>query len=183
MAKFITILMLFILAFAGTILGALSLTGNLNQETLKKLMGKQEPAVALEAVEKADEVGEKALSLKKREEEVEAKAAQLKAQEDRLKELIQQNEELRDEVSQLIAQMSTSLDEADAAKQAQLQEVSKSLEKMKAKQAALTIETWTPEDAARVLLLMGERQRGAILDGLDPEIASRFLQAIQKLGT
>jgi len=176
------ILGLFLLAVASfllTLLGAMAATGNLSGEQLSKIFAKEE-ATPVAPLEKPDDLDPILRALSKREEAIKGREAELREWEERLKLRERDLEELGDELRQAHTQFVASLDEADADYALRIEEASKTLGKMKPKNAAEVLKEWPPEDGARILMGVDERNRGKILDELDPDRAALFLRALQE---
>ena len=169
-------LVLALLPFALTLVGMLAYTGNLNKEGLDKLLGRNQPEVAVETALEPDDLSETAKALHEREEAIAARERDLEQQQQRLSETQSQMEELRGTLEELIAQLTKTADTIDADEATRLQDVAKSLGGMKADQAAILLEEWTPEQGARLLQLIPERSRGKILDKMNEKIAADFLK-------
>ncbi|MCC6486806.1 MAG: hypothetical protein IT364_04840 [Candidatus Hydrogenedentes bacterium] len=168
-----------LLSFALALVGLMAYSGSLNKEGLDKLLGHKPPAApAAPAEPGADDLSATAKALKEREEELDAREDELKLQQQRLEDTQSQMEELRGTLQELIAQLTESADLRDANEEARLKAVADSLAGMKPQQAALALEQWPPSQAAQLLLLVEDRVRGKILDGVNQDKAAEILKAM-----
>lgn len=177
------IILLVLLVFAGSLAGFMYMAGGFTKEGLQKLLG-VEPVQTAEATPPAstEQIPELLKAIKEREAELDEREAVLKAEEARVNEQRAQLVELRTTLSALVAEATKTMDEAEASKRQQLQNVALSLSAMEPENAADAIGSWAPEDAAIVLqLIEEERQRGAILDSLEPDQAASVLRAMQEV--
>jgi flagellar motility protein MotE (MotC chaperone) len=177
--KILGVFLLAIASFLLTLLGAMALTGNLSKEQLSKLFAGEEPAPATPQ-EEPDDLDPILKALSGREEEIKERETELREWEGRLKLRERDLEELADELRLAHTQFVASLDEADADYAERIAEASKTLGKMKPKNAAEVLKAWPPEDGARILMGVDDRSRGKILDELDPDKAALFLRALQE---
>jgi len=161
---------------------AIYLSGALTQEGLRKLLDVEPaPVETTDAPASEVQIPEVVKALNEREADLDAREAALKTETARLEESRAQLEELRAVLRDLVADASSSLDQADAGKQARLQNVAMSLAAMKGPQAAEAISSWAPEDAAVVLQMIEKRARGKILDSLTPDQAAAILRAMESV--
>jgi len=178
--KAIVYLLLALLSFGLTLAGMLAVTGNLNQEGLDKLLGRNQPDAPEATAPEPDELSQTAKALREREDAIAARERELEQQQERLAETQTQMEELRSTLEDLIAQLTKTVDTIDAGEMTQLQEVANSLGSMKEDQAAMVLEEWAPEKGARLLQLIDARKRGKILDKMDERKASEFLREMSE---
>lgn len=168
-----------LLSFVLALVGLMAYSGSLNKEGLEKLLGREQPAAPIAPAEPgADDLSATANALKEREEELAAREAEIKLEQQRLEDTQAQMEELRGTLQELIAQLTESADLRDANEEARLKAVADSLAGMKPQQAALALEQWPPSQAAQLLLLVEDRVRGKILDGVKQDKAAEILKAM-----
>jgi flagellar motility protein MotE (MotC chaperone) len=180
MIRIVGLLILFVLAFAGTLAGVLAATGNLTPEAIDRFLGRGEESVVVEE-SGPDEYALLADALKEREAKIAEREAAVRKEQARLETLQTETAAVRDDLNQLVTQLTDLLDEADAEVEQHFKDTATSISEMKADAAAEALQDWPSEDAARILLLIEEGQRGKILDKLNPMVASAFLQAIRDL--
>ena len=169
-----------LVTFLLTLVGLLAMSGNLTADSLAKILGTAPAPVAAAVDEPKDDLVGYAAELKKREDELAEREAQLQKDEKRLFEAQSQMEELRGALQQMLLQISQSADETEATRSQRLTSVAESLGGMKPAQAAKALEGWNPQDGAALLRLIDERARGKILDSMDPEKTTAFLQAMKE---
>lgn len=175
--KALVIALAAIAAFAAAALVPLHLSGNLNKEGIERIFGKEPPPAP---AEEADTVSQDPLTdaLKKKEESLKAREEELRQKEEQVKKMTADLEALRSDIATMQAQMEEKLSQEDAAQAERLQTVAQSLSKMKPANAAASLESWDPKEAATVLKLVKERERGRILDAMGDK-AAPLLRALQ----
>ena len=176
--KTIGLLALTALVFVGTLAAALAVTGNLSREGFERILSGPPPAeIAAPAV---DEISPVLRALREREEALAQREAEAARQEEMLR--IQQRDldQMRIELADTLAKLKESLDAADEQRDERLAEVAKSFAAMRARNAAEALQGWPTEDAADVLRRVREKERGRILDEMDPAKASMILRSIQE---
>lgn len=174
-------------SFAGAVVGPLALSGNLNQEGLNKLLGKAPaaPAAGEAGAPGADgtvvqgDVEPLAAALKAREEEIARREEEVRKQEEVLRKMMTDLDTMRDDLATMQTQIDEKINKEDDARKERMQEVALSLAKMKPANAAASLESWSAEDAAAVLRLVKDRERGKILDAMG-EKAAPLLQVLQQ---
>lgn len=172
-------------AFLITLMVPVALSGNLSMETLNRIIGreaadkKSEPATP---VEEPDDIDPLVKALKAREEKVAQREAELAKEAARLDQDKAHVKELVGELEQILAQITQSLDTADANREKQIGEVAKSFASMKPKNAAQALETLPAEDAIAYLKYIKEKDRGKILDEMQPDKVAVLLQMLQERG-
>jgi flagellar motility protein MotE (MotC chaperone) len=178
MIKFFGLILLAALVFVGTLAGALAATGNLSQEAIERLV--KGPAESEAAPAPIDEAGPVLQALKKREEGLKQREAEVARNEELQR--IQQSDldGMKSEISEMLSQIKTSLETVDEKRDEQLTEVANSFAAMKARNAAEALEAWPAEDAADILRRVDEKDRGKILDEMEPTKASMILRNIQQ---
>lgn len=181
--KWIGILVVAVLFFAGSLAGLLAFNGNLSKEGLEKLRHpktaeqKAEAGAASDAPE--DESSALAQALKQRAEELDKREAKLREEEERIKKARTDLESLRAEVQSVQTQISASVKTVDSDRQKRMADVALSLSKMKASNAAETLKTWPVQDAVGVLRLVKDKERAKILDAMPPEQSAALLMELQ----
>jgi len=166
MGKIIAIAALSIAAFALGIVGPMALTGNLNKDTLDKLMGKES---MLPEVEEVDDSGPLLAELKRERERLIAWEAELKNRDGLLVLREQEVFSSLDELEEIQKEVNATLDELDSKQEEGIKNVATSLSSMKPAEAAEDLESMTPEDAARLLPQIEDRKRGKILDAMEDQ--------------
>ena len=167
-----------LVAFVLTLVGAMFFTGNLSQEGFDRLLGTEEPAPAVSEPE--DDLDPLLKALKSREETVRDGEKDLEARQKNLEIRERDVETMLKDVTQVLEQLTDSLDETDADHEKLLVETAKSIEGMKAKNAAEVLGEIPIEDAAQLLLRIKDRDRGKILDEMDPEQTAQIIQILQR---
>jgi len=176
-----------LISFAACLALVLAATGNLNQETLSRLMGGEAALPAgteAEPVTPADELGSLADRLKQKE-------AELLAREDALDQREAQINERETNLQQLIAQMETlkadidtTIENREKERTVRLEAIAVRMGAMKADKASQVLKELAdenPEDAARVFNLIQTEEAAKILDALDPSDATRILRELKRL--
>jgi len=181
MMRIIGLIVLALTAFALTLVAALALSGNLNKEKLQQAFQKDTENVIPE--EEPDPVAPWAQALKEKEEALNKREAELKEREAQLERERQGLIELKSELTAIQSRIDESLQATDTEQQAKRQEVADSLSKMKPANAAKILDDWVPDEAAEVLRLIQEKDRGKILDSLvlvNASKAAEILRIIQE---
>lgn len=181
--KIVAIVLAAVIAFAGTLALILALTGNLNAEGFNRIVhGPPPPPERPE--DQPDGLLEIAAALNEREMKLEEEKKALQQERKQLEMLQRQNGELRAELEQLVAQLTDMLDTADADQQERIQAAAATLAAMDSEKAASALKEWTPEQVAKILLLMDEEVRGEILNEMDtgdgPSKAGIVLDVLQQ---
>jgi len=188
MVKVIAIIVLAVLSFCGTLLGLMAVSGHLSKEQLKKVVAPQKTAEEKTSEEKEaeapkDEAEPLARALQARDEELKRREEKVHEDEARLKKMQADLDTLRTDVlrieTKIESDMKTSVAATDEADKARLQDVAKSMGKMKPTNAIEIMKEWTPQEAAALMRLLKEKERVKILDAMPPEKAASILQALQ----
>ena len=177
MIKVVGIIVLALVAFFVAVITPLALTGNLNRDTMSRLMGGEE-AVPTPAVEDAS--SQLAQDLNAREVKLEDWESELETRQTRLDQRERELDATLDQITDRQDELYAKLDELDAEHLQALQDVAKTMAAMDEKNAAADLEVMTPEDAARLLPLIKERPRGKILDEMDEEKRAKIIQLMQE---
>lgn len=154
-----------VIAFLAAILVPLAMSGNLNSESLERLLGREpEPSTI---VEEKDPLGPLAQKLQERERALDTfeqslneRAARLDQREREIDETLEQIEEIQDRIGQ-------QMDEMDAERQERIGKLADMIGAMDPREAAEDLEALSPEDAAEVLILVKDRTAGSILDEME----------------
>ncbi|MCX5771197.1 MAG: hypothetical protein NTZ09_13140 [Candidatus Hydrogenedentes bacterium] len=178
MGKFLVFL-LALIVFAAALLVPVALTGNLNQQGFDKIFKKGEaaPPVAAPAPDPATPL---LRAIKQQRDELGKREAKVREDEQRLQTMQSDLEQLRDELQGILEQIQAKLTEEDTDQQQRLAEVAQSLSKMKPRNAADTLKTFSATEAAGVLRLVKDRDRTKILDSMDQDQAALILKTIQE---
>jgi flagellar motility protein MotE (MotC chaperone) len=177
MIKAIGLFVLAVLAFAGTLAATLAATGNLSQEALERLVKGETPQAVVAPV---DEAGPVLQALKEREQTLARREADISRKEEILRIQESDLEAMKSEVEETLAQIKTSLESVDEKRDEQLTQVADSFAAMKASNAAEALQNWPAQDAADILRRVKEKDRGKILDEMEPTKASMILRSIQE---
>jgi len=175
--RIVGIILAAVVVFLAAILVPLALTGNLNADALKRLIGAQAPAPS--PVEEPEPAGPLTTKYKEEQERLRAWEAQLDEREKRLDQQELQLEEMRTEVTKIQEEVNAALGVVDQQQAEALQLTAKTMEKMDPQQAAIDLAGMKPEEAAKIAPLISDRLRGAIFDEMDPKPRAELLAAIQ----
>jgi len=178
MGKFLVFL-LALLVFAAALLVPVALSGNLNQQGFEKIFKKEEaaPPVAAPAPDPATPL---LRAIKQQRENLDKREAKVREDEQRLQTMQADLDQLRDELQDILEQIQAKLSEEDTAQQQRLTEVALTLSKMKPRNAAETLKTFSAAEAAGVLRLVKDRERTKILDSMDQDQAALILKTLQE---
>lgn len=180
MAKILVALLLALLAFVGTLLGALAATGNLSKEGFDKILNRGEPEPAAAGAASQEQLDPLLKAIEERETRLKEKAEALEKRAEQLDIRERDLEELREELQRVYTQFTESLDQADATHEERLRDVAKSLAGMSPENAAQVLQEWPPSEAARILRDVDEGDRGDILDEMEADKAALILRALQE---
>lgn len=179
--KLIAVLLIALFCFAGSLAGLLAYSGNLSKEGIGKVL--RPKTSDTKTAETQDETGDEssalAHALKQREEELDQRETKIREEEERIKKSRTDLEALRTEVQAMQTQIAASVKAVDADRKKRMEDVALSLGKMKATNAAKTVESWPVEDAVGILRFLKEKERAKILDAMPPEQASALLLGLQ----
>ncbi len=174
--KLIGYILLGIVSFALTVFGLVAATGNL--PNLQKIF-KGEVAEK-KVVEEPDELDQLARELKAREERLTEQEAKLSREEEQLKQRQQELDDTLSKLEDISGQIQESIGEADADREERLKVTAESYAAMKAANAAEALKDWPAEDAANILRLIKDKDRGKILDQMEPRQAALILRTLQE---
>jgi flagellar motility protein MotE (MotC chaperone) len=184
--KYIILGILSLALFAGTIAGALYFTGNLNEESLQRVLGREVAPDPDAPPAASTSVGPLAEALREKEQEIAEREAALAERERQVAIRIEEISRLQAKLEELQDELDTSMDNADTARQERIRVQAISIAAMKAQNAAQLLMSFSPEEAADILYfesggksIIDTRAQGAILDALDTDFATSLLRAHQ----
>jgi type VI secretion system protein VasG len=171
-----------LISFSLTLVLALYLSGNLNQDALNRLLNREVALdTELEATATADLVGPLARELKQREENILVKEQQLAEREKQIVASQEGLQKLKDNLESIQSDINTSLEDKEKSRQLSLKTQAMTLSGMKAEKAAKSLELMTPEEAAEVLkLIEKDKDRSKIMNELGSDFATRVFRAFQE---
>lgn len=178
MLRIIGVLAIAVLAFAGTLVATLAISGNLNRDALDRLMGDAPPTEA--PAVKQDAIGPVARKLQEDRVALDKRAEQLDARESRIEGRERQLQQTLKEIEDLQRQIGTNLEAIDQEQRARMETLAKSIASMDKQKAAQTLEDQDPEAAAAILLLMKDKDRGKIMNELEPRRRTLIVQIMQE---
>lgn len=153
-----------------------AVTGKLNEDTIRQLLGREEAAAI---PRKEDALGPLAEKLRAEQMRLEDWDAELAEEDSRLTQRERVVDETLAQVTEIQTEISAAMDTLDQEQVAAIETIAKSLAAMDEKNAATDLEAMTPEEAARILPIIKERNRGKILDAMSAEKRSTILQVQQ----
>ena len=178
--KTVALAALFIVSFAAALVTATALTGNLSKEGIARLV-KGAPEVTAAPTEPADDLGPLTRALRAREEELAKREAAVKQREERVSQMEADLGQLRTEILEIQQQIQQAIDGEETNREKRVTEVATSLSAMKPDKAAKALDGWPDiADAADVLRRIKDRDRGKILDAMEPEKAALLLRKLQE---
>ena len=178
MIKTLGLFLLAAMVFVATLAAALAATGNLSPDALQRLVKGQ--TASQKAPVPVDEAGPVLQALKQREQALKEREAEISRREEMQRIQERDLEQTKSEVTELLAQIQASLATVDEKRDEQLTEVANSFAAMKARNAAEALQAWPAEDAANILSRVKDKERGKILDEMEPTKASMILRNIQQ---
>jgi flagellar motility protein MotE (MotC chaperone) len=185
--KIVLIVLGAVTVFTLTLVGMLAATGNLNQDALDRLMGKE--------VEAAGEAGHGAggehaateepvdpitKQIMKQREELASKERELKDYEQQLNQRAAELDALYQQVQTAKQEFEASVGAADAARQMEIEAVANTVSNMKPAAAAERLENMPIPDMVAVLRAVKDKNRGKIVEAMSPETASEVLRKMQE---
>jgi flagellar motility protein MotE (MotC chaperone) len=174
MIKLIVYVLIPLIAFATTVVACLALTGNLSKEQILKIVGKA-PAAEQAGEAPKEEADPYLRALQQREDALKKREAKLQESEAQIKKSQTDLDQLKTELEAVQKQIGDTLKNEDADAQKRISDVALSLSKMKPTNAAKTLDSWEAPDAAKVLRMVKDKERGKILDAMTPEKAATIL--------
>jgi flagellar motility protein MotE (MotC chaperone) len=178
MLKLVGMLVLFLVAFASTLVGLLAATGNLSQESLEAMLGKAQSSKG--GVTGAEDVDSLTMQLKAERQRVREREEELDRREKRLKMLQRDIEERRTELSSLLDEVKQGVSADEQNQDERLQDVVETVEGMESEKAAEVLGEWPVDEAAQILGLLNEKARGSILDAMDTDQVILILRALRE---
>lgn len=183
--RIVLILLISIISFLGTLVGALAITGNFSKESLERLI-KGEKTVSsqipsLNRNTSEEEIISLVERIKKKEEELKKKEAELTKKEQELKNISQQLQEIQNKVESAQNEIAKKFGEDLQDKEKRLQTIAITLAEMKPDKAAERLKTMSPDEIAEILSYVKPKERGKIVEALDAQLASQVLQSLQKV--
>jgi flagellar motility protein MotE (MotC chaperone) len=179
MLRLILFLVLALLAFVGALAAMLALTGNLNQESLSRIINREE-ALPPEPVQQEDSLGVLAAQLKAKEAELAAREEELDEQEKQIETRLQELQALQRQIEETSLQLQGVIDETDEEREQRMTTVATTVSAMKPDKAALALQGLPDDEVADILRKVKDKDRGKIVDAMDAERASRVLQELQQ---
>jgi flagellar motility protein MotE (MotC chaperone) len=176
--KIVAVIILAVIAFFGTVVGALFLSGNLSEESLNKLFTKKFSGMTpSEVVEDLDTITSE---LKKREGELKRREGELAQAETRLEIERTNLQELFTSLQNILKDIDASLADVDQGSQERLKALADTVGSMDAASAAKVLDELSPDEAATILLgIEKERTRATILDEMEPKTAVEVIRVLQ----
>jgi flagellar motility protein MotE (MotC chaperone) len=177
--KFALFFLLAVLSFIGTLALILFLTGNLNKAALERALS-QEPDFATAAGDAPDSLRSLADEFKKKEQELLKRELRLKEKEAQLGKRELELEDLKKEIETMQSEIQQTLGEEEEARKARIETVAITVAAMKADAAAAALKGMEVEEVAEILKkIPKEKDRGKIVEAMEPERATRVLSALQ----
>jgi flagellar motility protein MotE (MotC chaperone) len=177
--KYVLYGVLALLSFAGSMVLALALTGNLNKEALDRLMQK-EPEMSVPAPSPTDTIGPLTQQIKKKEEQLKQREQELSERESQLNQREAGLKQLQTQLEGIQKEISGTLESAEAERNLRVQTVALTLAQMKPDKAAKSLESMPVEDVAAILAQVKDKDRGKIVEAMDPQTATKVLRALQE---
>ena len=177
MKKLIPLIVLALLSFAGTMAALIAVTGEF--ENVKKLV-RGEPVTEPAAEEGPDALEQWTGELRERETALAEEEARLQEEEERQQRRLEEMEDILKRMEEIQGQVQGAVATSDAEQQTRMKEVADSYAAMSPEKAAEALKEWPTEEAAGILRLIKERDRGKILDKLEPSEAGRILRALKE---
>lgn len=184
MMRLFLIVMLAIISFIGTLIGALALTGNLSGDSLSKLVSPvsvpQNVTVPRPNIQE-DSIATLIEQIKKKEELLKQKEEEIKKKEEEIKTKTQELQQMQSKIETVQKELSSKLEGDKKEKAVQMQTIAITLSGMKPDKAAERLKTMSPDEIAEILSYVKPKERGKIVEALDAQLAAQVLQALQKV--
>lgn len=182
MIRFAIIIAVMVLVYCGVLITTAMMSGAVTQDDLDALFGSAptEPANTLPGV---DQLNATARLLQDREKLLDEREAALDSEADRLEQETVELQNLVGRYEELLEEINAALDTDDLRRQQSYMDISESLQAMDPKKAAQTLIEMVKDKPEIVPLIVKEipkRQRGAILDNVDPEINKDLFIMLQE---
>jgi len=188
--KIVLILLGAITVFVLTLVGMLAATGNLNQDALDRLMGKEVEVKPGEGGEHGAEAGHEAApeeavdpitkQIMKQREESASKERELKDYEQQLNQRAAELDALYQQIQTAKQEFESTVSAADAARMVEVEAVANTVSNMKPTAAAERLENMPVPDMVEVLRKVKDKDRGKIVEAMKPELAAEVLRKMQE---
>jgi flagellar motility protein MotE (MotC chaperone) len=179
MKMVLVVLFLAVVAFVAALAGGLAATGNLNEDSLKRLIPtdkKEAPTLA-----PVDDIGPLAQMLRDRERQLSEREQTLSEREQQVSARESALEEATNELDQKLVSIQDGLDQLDADQAERVLEVAVSLSEMDPAKAAETLQDFSPDEASTIVRQIKAKDRGAILDEIaDTRFRAQLLRSLQE---
>ncbi len=177
--KYVLILLLAILSFAGTLIGALAATGNLNAETLARLTGGDPEEGSVGPIVPPSALGPEARQLQAKEEELRQREAALNARETQIVSREQGLENLRSTLESLQTGIQSSIEDQEQQRKVRISTAVNTISQMDATKAAEALAGFQVGEQAEILnQIEKDKDRAAIIEAMTPESATRVLKEL-----
>lgn len=180
MIRVVLLLILGVAAFFGSLAAALAFTGNLNAESIERILRREPPPAAAPPDPAEDPLTPLARQLRAKEAALVKREQELRERESRLEARMRELQQLQGELDAMHQLIAGALDESDTERTVRIQTVATTVAQMKPDRAAEALLGLPDEDAAEILREVRDRDRGKIVDAMDPARAARVLQALQE---
>lgn len=187
--KFLLMLFGFITVFTLSMVGLLAATGNLNQQTLDRVMGKEQPPHLPGAAAAGGhaagsggggDIDPIARQMQKQRETLAAKEKELKDYEAQLNQRSAELDALYQQVQAAKAEFESAVGEAEKQRQLEIETVANTVSNMKPKAAAERMANMPVPDVVEVLRKVKDKDRGRIVESMEPEMATEVLRKMQE---
>ena len=188
--KFVMILLGALAMFAVGMVGILAATGNLNQDAIDRLMGKEVESDAHGAEGHGEEGahGEGAATnpdpitrqIQKQREDLATREAAVKAQEEQLNQRKSELDALYEQIQQAKSEFESTVSESEERRQVEIETVANTVSNMAPKKAAESLESMPIPDVVQVLRKVKDKDRGKIVEAMKPELAAEVLRKMQE---
>lgn len=180
----------FVTVFTLSLIGTMAATGNLNQDAVNRLMGKEveQPAPAAGAAHgaaggEADAADPITRQLQKQRAELEAKEKELKEYEAQLNQRASELDALYNQVQTAKAEFEAAVGEAEKKHAEEIETVANTVAAMKPTNAAERLASMPVPDVVEVLRKVKDKNRGKIVEAMEPEAAAEVLRKMQEMPT
>lgn len=177
--KYILFLLLAVLAFVGTLAGALAATGNLNGEAIARLMGGEADAGMAPPPAAPEPIGPEARRLQQKEEVLRQREAALNARESQVASREQGLEELRGTLESIQSGIQAGIEDQEQQRQVRISTAVNTISEMDAGKAAEALAGFQVGDQAEILnQISKDKDRAAIIEAMPAESATRVLKEL-----
>ncbi len=178
MIRIVLLVVLALLAFVLSMVGALAATGNLNAEALQRLT--TGAAAPPEALGPATALGPLARQLQEKEQQLNQREQELALREQQLDARMRELQQLQSQLEQLDSELEDKLTTGDAESAQRQKTVANTLAEMRASNAAERLEGLPIDEIASILrLIEDEGDRAKIIEEMEPATATQVLRALQ----